>query len=124
MSDPRHSHDFEPNRRGLCKQIVGAEHCGQPEDSLVHNRTDVPSEDPADWADDIAHKLVVTYPHYEIRNHIAAALRQAEQRGREQERAECDGLAFAFHPQGDWNLKQLYEIREAIAAAIRARGKE
>ena len=38
MSDPNYMHEFWPNRKGLCKQIVGDRHCGKPEDFIVHNR--------------------------------------------------------------------------------------
>lgn len=38
MSDPRHMHEFLPNRVGRCKQYVGAGICHLPEDADVHRR--------------------------------------------------------------------------------------
>jgi len=38
MSDPNYAHEFEPNKRGVCKRIVGGGHCGLPEDHKVHKR--------------------------------------------------------------------------------------
>jgi hypothetical protein len=38
MADPRHMHEFIPNRKGRCKRIVGSEHCGLPECAIAHAR--------------------------------------------------------------------------------------
>lgn len=38
MSDPRHAHEFLPNRKGQCKQIVGTEMCHKPQDAIEHMR--------------------------------------------------------------------------------------
>lgn len=35
MSDPN-NHEFLPNRKGLCKDVVGSRHCGLPEDARPH----------------------------------------------------------------------------------------
>lgn len=36
--DPRYMHEFNPNRKGRCKRIVGSEHCGLTETAKVHVR--------------------------------------------------------------------------------------
>lgn len=38
MSDPRHMHEFLPNRRGKCKHLVGSSICGQGEMVPEHHR--------------------------------------------------------------------------------------
>ena len=38
ITDPRHAHEFIPNRHGFCKQIVGNEHCGKGDLHPVHTR--------------------------------------------------------------------------------------
>lgn len=43
MPDVNYSHEFDPSRKGICKQIVGGkkrgyEICGLPEDAPVHKR--------------------------------------------------------------------------------------
>ena len=38
MSDPRYEHEFLPNRKGRCKQIIGFEHCGEDENFPPHIR--------------------------------------------------------------------------------------
>jgi hypothetical protein len=38
MSDPRYMHEFWPNKKGLCKRIVGCQMCHEPEDAEVHQR--------------------------------------------------------------------------------------
>lgn len=36
--DPNYTHEWEPNRQGLCKQIVSGRICHQVESSEVHRR--------------------------------------------------------------------------------------
>lgn len=38
MADPRHMHEFQPNRRGKCKTIVGHEICHKEETAPEHVR--------------------------------------------------------------------------------------
>lgn len=43
MTDPNYAHEFNPNRQGLCKEIIGGRklgysHCGDPKEALVHVR--------------------------------------------------------------------------------------
>jgi len=38
VSDPNYSHEFVPNKKGLCKQIVSGSLCHQGEQALVHTR--------------------------------------------------------------------------------------
>lgn len=38
MCDPRYSHEFYPNKKGLCKVIVGNEMCHKPHDAIEHVR--------------------------------------------------------------------------------------
>ncbi len=38
MTDPRHAHEFLPNRRERCKRIVGTEICALPKSAAVHLR--------------------------------------------------------------------------------------
>ncbi len=38
MSDPNYEHEFMPNRKGTCKRIVSAAHCGEREDFPAHVR--------------------------------------------------------------------------------------
>jgi hypothetical protein len=83
------------------------------------------SEDPADWAskeaERIFHEMCVHWRKMEAKKIIAAALLQAEQRGREQERSACAAIAERKPKKNEvfsWGTGRL------IAAAIRARGKE
>ncbi len=44
--DVNYSHEFWPNNKGLCKQLVGGKkrgvkHCGLPKEALVHQRWDL-----------------------------------------------------------------------------------
>lgn len=36
--DPLYKHEFDPNKKGLCKTRVGGSICHLPEDALVHAR--------------------------------------------------------------------------------------
>lgn len=38
MSNPRHAHEYTPNRNGLCKAIVGSSMCHLKENADVHMR--------------------------------------------------------------------------------------
>jgi len=80
MSDPRHAHKFDPNRRGLCKRIVGDSHCHLEEDALVHENyrrtektqnfvTNSEIENLADWLDEVE----IGRPQIETDKHQQAA---------------------------------------------------
>jgi len=47
MSDPNYAHEYDPNRQGKCKRIVGNEICHLGADADVHTRFKSPP--PPKW---------------------------------------------------------------------------
>jgi hypothetical protein len=38
MSDPNHSHRYDPSRKDRCKRIIRDRICGESEDAIAHTR--------------------------------------------------------------------------------------
>lgn len=64
MTDPNHAHQFDPNRRGLCKAYIGGGlPCMQPVDAPVHVRWNAQVDD--DAGAQTTFKVVMTEDAYD-----------------------------------------------------------
>lgn len=118
MSDPN-NHEFWPNKRGKCKQIIGSMMCHLPEDAPAHERwkrnhvEDISESEPDELADLRAQLAEMTMD----RDHALEARRISTERlaDRERELAEARAENLRYESEiaevchEDYSLKEVFQ---------------